>query len=105
MWLKPLMIPIAVWLDDVMGQGKRIKGQKWWLDIENVDGKIVKARGVNERDLDVKRKRPKTNKVALYLPEDYPPGDHKEPFPNDRKAALKRGDEAMKPENSPSNAP
>ncbi|MBT3991104.1 MAG: hypothetical protein HON14_16620 [Rhodospirillaceae bacterium] len=105
MWLKPLMIPIAVWLDDAMGNGTRVKGQKWWLDIENVDGKIIKARGVNERDIDVKKKWPKTNKVALYLPEDHPPGDSKEPFPNDRKAALRKGDEALKPENSPANAP
>ena len=105
MWLKPIMIPIAVWLDDVMGNGTRVKDQKWWLDIESLDGKIIKARGVNTRDIDVKKKWPKTNKVALYLPEDHPPGDSKEPFPNDRKAALAKGDEALKPENSPVNAP
>jgi ferredoxin len=105
MWLKPIMIPIAVWLDDGMGNGIRVKGQKWWLDIESLDGKVIKARGVNTRDIDVKKKWPKTNKVALYLPEDHPPGDSKEPFPNDRKAALAKGDEALKPENSPVNAP
>jgi reductive dehalogenase len=105
MWLKPLMIPIAVWADDFMGNGTRVKSQKWWLDIENVDGKIVKARGVNERDIDVKKKWPKTNKVALYTPEDHPPGDSREPHPVDRKAAISKGDEALKPENSPANAP
>ena len=104
MWLKPIMIPIAVWLDDFMGNGKRVKGQKWWLDIVNREGKIVAAPG-NERDIDVDKKRPKNQRFALYLPEDHPPGDSKEFFPNDRKAALKRGDEAMKPENAPDKLP
>ncbi len=103
MWLKPIMIPIAVWLDDFMGNGKRVKGQKWWLDLETRDGKLVAAKG-QEREIDINKKWPKNQRTALYLPQDHPPGDSKDAFPNDRKAALKKGDEAMKPENSPANA-
>jgi hypothetical protein len=28
MWLKPVMIPFAVWLDDKLGNGKRVPDQK-----------------------------------------------------------------------------
>ncbi len=101
MWLKPLLIPIAVWLDDALGNGTRVPGQKWWLDLEYRDDKLVVPKGVNERDIDVNKKRPKNQRIAIYTAEDNPPGDFKEIFPLDRHAALDKGDEAMKPENAP----
>ncbi len=97
MWLKPLLVPIAVWLDDVMGHGKRVKSQKWWLDIEYRDGKLVVPPATNERDIDPKKPKPKNQKIAVYPPDALPPGYCKEPFPVDRKAALKRAEEMQRP--------
>jgi reductive dehalogenase len=100
-FLKPLMIPIAVWLDDFLGNGKRVPGQKWWLDHEYVDGRIVVPKATNQRDISPDKPNPKVHKVAIYPAEDLPPGDSKDCFPVDRKAALKKGLEAKLPQNAP----
>jgi len=107
MWLKPIMIPIAVWLDDKLGNGKQVKGQKWWLDLEYRDGKLVyPPGGVNEKGIDASKPNPPgPDRLALYPAEDLPPGDQKEPFPPNRKEALRKGQEAQKPENSPKRMP
>ncbi len=107
MWLKPLLIPIAVWLDDVLGNGKRVKGQKWWLDHEyGPDGRIIlPEKGTNKRDISPGKPNPENQRTAIYPAEDLPPGDLKECFPVDRKEALRKGEEAARPENSPRNAP
>jgi len=105
MWLKPILIPIAVKLDDWMGNGKRVPGQKWWLDLEyGKDGKLKTAKS-NERDIDVNKKWPKNLTTAIYPAEDNPPGDSRETHPIDRHKAMKKGEEARKPENSPKNTP
>ena len=105
MWLKPILIPIAVKLDDWMGHGKRIPGQKWWLDLEyGKDGKLKMSKS-NERDIDVHKKWPKNLTTAIYPAEDNPPGDSRETHPIDRSKAMAKGEEARKPENSPKNAP
>ncbi|NKB38540.1 MAG: Fe-S protein [Gammaproteobacteria bacterium] len=67
-WLKPLLVPIAVKLDDLLGHGVRNPQKKWWLDLEIVDGVCVEPRkGVNQRDLDINRKIDvKKHKVAYY---------------------------------------
>lgn len=67
-WLKPLLVPIAVKLDDALGNGVRNPQKKWWLDLEIVDGVCVDpTKGVNQRDLDVDRKIDlKKHKVAYY---------------------------------------
>jgi len=90
-WLKPLLVPAAVKLDDWLGHGVRNPAKKWWLDLEIVDGVCVEPRkGVNERDLDVGRKvDPANHKIAYYnanvMP---PPNSHGIPvFPN-RKEAI-----------------
>ena len=102
MWLKPILIPIAVWLDDALGNGTRVESQKWWLDHEYRDGKIVlPTKGTNKRDIEPSKPNPKNQKIAIYPPEVLPPGDCREAFPVDRKAALKTGEEAGKPENRP----
>jgi ferredoxin len=51
--LKRLLIPVAVWLDDKLGYGRRNPGKRWWLDLEIVDGVARTPRGTNERDLDL----------------------------------------------------
>jgi len=42
-FLKPFIIPIAVWLDDWLGHGIRNPLKKWWLDLEIVDGNAVRV--------------------------------------------------------------
>jgi reductive dehalogenase len=102
MFLKPLLIPIAVKLDDWLGNGKRVPSQKWWLDLEYRDGKLVRPpAGSNERDISPGKPNPKKQTIALYPAEDLPPGDWREKFPVDRKAAIKKGLEATRPENAP----
>lgn len=74
-WLKPLLVPIAVKLDDMLGHGIRNPAKKWWLDLEIVDGVCVEpTKGVNERDLDVNRKIDiKKHEVAYYHADMMPP--------------------------------
>ncbi len=90
-WLKPVLIPVATWLDDFLGHGVRNPAKKWWLDLEIVDGVCVTPRkGVNERDLDLKRKiDPATQKIAYYNANLMPPPDSygMPVFPN-RKEAI-----------------
>ena len=74
-WLKPLLVPLAVKLDDLLGHGVRNPVKKWWLDLEIVDGVCVHPRkGVNQRDLNLKRKIDvKKHKVAYYHADMMPP--------------------------------
>ncbi|MDA0679284.1 MAG: 4Fe-4S dicluster domain-containing protein [Proteobacteria bacterium] len=90
-WLKPILIPIATRLDDLLGHGVRNPAKKWWLDLEIVDGICVTPRkGVNERDLDLNRKvDPATQKIAYYNANVMPPPDsYGMPVFPDRKAAI-----------------
>ena len=107
MWCKPRVITIAVWMDDVLGNGKRVKDQKWWMDHEyGPDGRIIlPEKGTNKRDISPGKPKPENQRTAIYPAEDLPPGDLKECFPVDRKEALRKGEEAARPENSPRNAP
>jgi ferredoxin len=90
-FMKPILVPIAVWLDDWLGNGIRNPLKKWWLDMEIVDGHAIEPRkGVNQRDLNVKHKiNPAEQKMAYYHASDMPPPNALEPFMVDRKAALK----------------
>lgn len=90
-WLKPVLIPIAVKLDDWLGHGIRNPAKKWWLDLEIVDGVCVKPRkGVNQRDLDLKRNiDPATQKIAYYNANAMPPpNSHGIPVIPNRKEAI-----------------
>jgi len=90
-WLKPFLIPVAVRLDDLLGHGIRNPAKKWWLDLEVVDGVCVEPRkGVNQRDLDLKRNvDPAKQNIAYYNANVMPPPNaHGIPvFPN-RKEAI-----------------
>lgn len=83
---------IAVW-DDRLGNGSINRTKKWWFDLEHVDGVSVAPRaGANERQLDFGANTdPAAQKIALYPPEEHPPGDLLAPRPIDRKQALERG--------------
>ena len=90
MWLKPVMIPFATWIDDWLGNGNRNPAKKWWFDHEMIDGvAVTPPKGTNERDIDPSRKvDPAKQKIAYYNADQMPPPDDRSAFPLDRKAAL-----------------
>ena len=89
-WLKPLLVPLAVRLDDRLGRGTRNPNKKWWFDLEVIDGVCVTPpKGVNRRDLDLDRKvDPQHQKIACYQAHQMPVPNDLRPQPVDRKAAL-----------------
>ena len=90
MFLKPLLVPIGVWLDDVLQNGKRNPLKKWWFDHEIIDGITVEPKaGTNQRDIDPSHKiDPEKQKMAYYHANMMPAPDASEPEMVDRKAAL-----------------
>ena len=89
MFLKPLMVPIATWLDDALGNGFRNPVKKWWFDHEIVDGVAVTPRGTNTRDIDPARKVDAEKiRMAYYHADMMPPPDQADAKPVDRKAAM-----------------
>lgn len=93
-WLKPVLVPVATWLDDVLGNGIRNPAKRWWLDLEIVDGVCVTPRkGVNERDLDLERSvDPATQKIAYYNANLMPPANsHGMAMKPNRKEAIAAG--------------
>jgi len=90
-FMKPMLVPIAVWLDDFLGHGIRNPLKKWWLDLEIVDGHAIEPRkGVNQRDLNLDHKiNPDEQKMAYYHASDMPPPNSSEPVLVNRKAGLK----------------
>lgn len=89
-WLKPLLVPIAVKLDDVIGNGKRNPVKKWWLDLEVIDGVCVAPpKGTNRRDLNLGHKiDPAKKPMAYYSANLMPVPNDNNPQPVERKAAL-----------------
>ncbi len=91
MFLKPLMVPIATWIDDKLGNGTRNPVKKWWFDHEIIDNIAVEPRvGTNRRDIDPDRVvDPAKQRIAYYhasmMPEPDAAGT---PHTVDRKAAL-----------------
>lgn len=89
MWLKPLMVPIATFMDDWLANGKRNPAKKWWLDHELVNGVAVAPKGTNQRDIDPDRKvDPALQKMAVYHASMMPPPNELGPVEVDRKAAM-----------------
>ncbi len=89
MWLKPVMVPIATFIDDWLQNGKRNPAKKWWLDHELVNGVAVIPKGTNHRDIDPTREvDPAQQKMAIYHASMMPPPDEIGPVAVDRKAAM-----------------
>lgn len=89
MWAKPVMAPMAAWLDDKLGHGVRNPAKKWWFDHEIVDGKTIAAKGTNQRDIDpAKVMDPAKQKMAYVHANMMPAPDAADPRPLDRKAGL-----------------
>ncbi len=99
MFLKPLMVPVAAWLDDALGNGKRNPLKKWWFDHEVIDGVATAPKATNQRDIDPSKKLdPANQKMAYYHANMMPPPDSPEPFMVDRKQALAAKDAIETPE-------
>jgi reductive dehalogenase len=91
-WLKPLLVPIATYLDDRLGFGMRNPVKKWWLDLEIVDGVCVAAEA-NQRDLNIDRKMDTTKSTVGYYHADMmPPPDSRTPVAAIRKQAVAAAD-------------
>jgi len=89
MFLKPLMVPIAAWLDDKLGNGKRNPVKKWWFDHEIIDGVTTEAKATNERDIEPNKPVDiEGQKVAYYHANMMPAPDQPGAFPVNRKEAL-----------------
>jgi ferredoxin len=89
-WMKPLLVPAAVWLDDWLGKGRRNAAKKWWFDLEVVDGVCVEpVKGVSQRDLDLDRRiDPAKQKLAYYPASVMPVPNDLGAQPVDRKSAM-----------------
>ncbi len=90
MWLKPVMVPLAAWLDDALGNGKRKPSKKWWFDHEIIDKVTVEPKvGTNQRDIDPSRKvNAADQKIAYHHASMMPAPDAPGPVKVERKAAL-----------------
>ncbi len=90
-WLKPLLAPIAVYLDDKIGYGRRNPVKRWWSDLEMVGGRAIKAKATNERDLDLAADvSGKKSPVGYYHAADMPPPNSQHPHPVSHKQAIAR---------------
>jgi reductive dehalogenase len=89
-------------LDDKLGRGRRNPTKRWWFDLEIVDGRTQAPRlGTNERDMNFDNiLDPATEKIAHYPADMNPAPDQKEPFPPDRKEALRRARMAESPDDA-----
>lgn len=86
-----------IWLDDKWKYGVRNVTKRWWLDLDTVDGHIVRPDGVNERDLTLDRRIPDEDRTAVYTPDLWPAPDDMAPHPADRKAGRQRYKDAERP--------
>jgi ferredoxin len=103
MWAKPILAPLAVWLDDVLGNGNPVDAKKWWLDLE-VKGRktfqyqpenyTVKATDANRPKIDPGKKTKKETNIAYFPASTLPPPDLMGPYPTDRKLGLQQAKEA-----------
>lgn len=89
MWLKPLLVPLAVKIDDLLGNGRRNPIKKWWLDLEIVGGVTVEPPATNQRDIDPAKKLHTKEKIAYYHASLMPPPDATDAVPVERSKAKK----------------
>jgi len=99
MFMKKLMVPLATWADDALGNGRRNPAKKWWFDHEVVGDRVVEPKGVNRREIDPSRKVDSARqRMAYYNADMMPPPDAPGPVPVDRKAAMAAGQLLETPE-------
>ena len=97
MWLKPVLAPLAIWLDDVLGYGNPIDEKKWWLDLEvkgdrtfryDSQNYVEKAKGVNRPKINPQKKHPENDTIAYFPASTLPQPDFFGPYPTDRDLGL-----------------
>jgi len=76
-WTRRLLIK----LDDWLGYGRRNPVKKWWFDLANVDGQIVKPDKTNARDNNPAKKPNPKHRIAGYTVDMLPSADMTGPFP------------------------
>ena len=88
--LKSVLVPLAVRIDDWLGNGTRNPVKKWWFDLEVIDGVCVDpVKGANKRELEPGHHvDPARQKIAYYLANMMPVPNDLNAQPTDRKAAL-----------------
>lgn len=85
-------------MDDWLEYGKRHVAGKWWWDHENVDGKYVIPKSVNQRDLKAEIKPRGEDRYAIFPADTLPaPDAGDEAVPVDRAAGIRRRAAAEKP--------
>ncbi len=93
----PFTRRFLIWLDDVWKYGERNPDNRWWFDLETIEGKTGVPVKTNERDLNLGKKPPKGNRFAVYTPDVWPAFDAKETIRTDRKDGQARYLAAEKP--------
>ena len=97
-WLKPVLVPIAVYLDDKLGFGMRNPLKRWWLDLELVNGRAQIPKGTNERDLSLDADTSgKKSPVGYYNAADMPPPNATQAVPVNHRAAVARASQLETP--------
>ena len=103
MWLKPVLAPIAIWLDDKLGNGNPVDRKKWWLDLEVMGERsfrydarnyTVAAKDANRPKINPRKTSKGADNIAYFPASTLPPPDLFAPSPTDRKLGLKIASEA-----------
>ena len=85
LWLAinvPASHKLLIWLDDALDYGQRVTEWNWWFDFEWVDGKLVRPKKTNKRDLRPNRTAPtNSKKITFYGITNAPPPAAKEAVP------------------------
>ena len=101
-FLKPALVPLAVKIDDWLGNGARNPVKKWWFDLEVINNVCVDPiKGVNQRELNLEHEvDPTKQKIAYYLASMMPVPDNPESQVVNRKMALAKGCEIESPQSA-----
>ncbi len=90
-WLKPLLVPLAVYLDDKLRYGTRNPIKRWWQDLEMVQGVARTPKATNERDIDVDQDTSGAKSpIGYYHAADMPAPNSKELVSANHKEAIAR---------------
>lgn len=107
LWAKRLLAPIAIWLDDRLGNGNPVDDKKWWMDLEVMGASsfrydpanyVEPAKDANRPSIDPAKKVNPDRGIAHYPASTLPPPDLFGPYPTDRKEGLRLAAEAETPD-------
>lgn len=96
----PVLRRLLSKMDNWFKYGKRRVENKWWWDHENIEGKYIFSKSVNQRDLKQTLNSQSDSRYAVFPPDMQPPPVHDDPFPVDRKEGMRRRLRSSKPPNN-----